>query len=131
PGSGLCFHCQGQPRIQEQSRPCYLHGGRTNGASNAHVERKEARWPGMVMRQSAVVELAQDLLIPGQDTERQRLDTLDKWWRWDPEEITLPSHADREHKALREVSETPWLSLVVTTLAQQLVAELVRSSEVD
>lgn len=83
------------------------------------------------MRQSAVIEMANDLLIPGQTQERQALDKIDKWWRWDPEEITLPHYADQEHKALREVSETPWLSLVVTTLAQQLVAELIRSSEVE
>lgn len=85
----------------------------------------------MVMRHNAVVELANDLLIPGHASERQNLDKVDKWWRWNPEEIILPSHANQEHRALREVSETPWLSLVVTTLAQQLVAELVRSSEVE
>lgn len=84
----------------------------------------------MVMRQSAVLELANDLLIPGHTQERQNLDKIDKWWRWNPEEIVLPNHATAEHRALREVSETPWLSLVVTTLAQQLVAELVRSSQV-
>lgn len=85
----------------------------------------------MVMNHKAVVELANDLLLPGFTQERQKLDTIDRWWRWDPEEIVLPSFADREHKALREVSETPWLSLVVTTLAQQLIAELVRSSNTD
>ena len=85
----------------------------------------------MVMRHNAVVELANDLLIPGHNDERNKLDVIDKWWRWNPEEIILPQYADREHKALREVSETPWLSLVVTTLAQQLVAELVRSSQTD
>lgn len=85
----------------------------------------------MVMSHSAVVELANDLLIPGHASERQNLDRVDKWWRWNPEEIILPEHANKEHRSLREVSETPWLSLVVTTLAQQLVAELVRSSEVE
>lgn len=85
----------------------------------------------MVMRKSAVVELAKDLLIPNQQMERQNLDKLDKWWRWNPEEITLPHHADLEHRALREISETPWISLIITTIAQQLVCELVRSTEVE
>lgn len=85
----------------------------------------------MVMSQSAVLELTNDVLLPAQIAERQRLDVIDKWWRWNPEEIVLPNHADREQRALREVSETPWLSLVVTTIAQQLVCELIRSGETD
>lgn len=84
----------------------------------------------MVMAHSAVLELANDVLIPGMQTERIQLDKIDKWWRWDPEQISLPNHADKEHKALREISETPWLSLVVTTVAQQLVCEQVRSGQV-
>lgn len=82
------------------------------------------------MKHSAVLELANDVLIPGMSTERTKLDKIDNWWRWDPEKISLPNHADKEHKDLREISETPWLSLVVTTVAQQLVCELVRSGEV-
>lgn len=83
----------------------------------------------MVMSPSAVLALTNDVLLPAQNAERARLDIIDKWWRWNPEEIILPAHADREQKALREVSETPWLSLVVTTIAQQLICELIRSGE--
>lgn len=83
----------------------------------------------MVMPQSGVIELVSDVLLPAHTKERARLDVIDKWWRWNPEEIILPAHADKEQRALREVSETPWLSLVVTTIAQQLVCELIRSGE--
>ncbi|MGC5078470.1 phage portal protein [Agrococcus sp. DT81.2] len=82
------------------------------------------------MKQNSVVELANDLLIPGLNAERSGLDKIDAWYRWDPEHIDLPRKAGLEQQALRGLSETPWLGLVVTTIAQQLVAELVRSSEV-
>lgn len=82
----------------------------------------------MVMRQTAVVELATDVLIPKHSTERQALDVVDSWYRWSPEKVAIPQTASNEHKALRDLSETPWLNLVVTTLSQQLMAEAIRSS---
>lgn len=83
----------------------------------------------MVMNQSAVVELARDLLIPGWQTERQNLDLIDQWYRWQPEKVRYPNHADEEEKYLAGLAETPWLNLVVTTVAQQLVAEKIRSTQ--
>ena len=82
----------------------------------------------MVMSQSAVVELATDVLIPKHTIERQQLDIVDSWYRWNPEKVAIPLTASQEHKALRDLSETPWLNLVVTTLSQQLMAEAIRSS---
>lgn len=83
----------------------------------------------MVMSQAAVVELANDLLIPGWQEEKRKLDLIDKWYRWEPGSLQdkIPNYADKEHKALAKISETPMLSLIVTTVAQQLVAESVRS----
>lgn len=83
------------------------------------------------MNQSQVLELANDLLIPGWTEERQKLDLIDKWYRWNPETVRYPSHADLEQRYLAELAETPLLNLVVTTVAQQLVAEAVRSTESD
>lgn len=83
----------------------------------------------MVMSQSNVVELARDLLIPGWQKERRTLDVIDKWLRWEPDSLRdkIPHHASTEHRQLAKISETPMLSLVVTTVAQQLAAEGVRS----
>jgi hypothetical protein len=81
------------------------------------------------MTQSAVLALANDILIPGWQAERQKLDEIDQWYRWSPEKVRVPDHANQEEKYLRDLAETPWLNLVVTTVAQQLVGELVRSSE--
>lgn len=85
----------------------------------------------MVMSKEAVRTLATEVLLPAQSQERNELDRIDGWLRWKPEAIDLPSYASTEHKALRQLSETPWLSLVVTTVAQQLVCESVRSTEVE
>lgn len=83
----------------------------------------------MVMSPQAVVELATDLLVPGWTEERTKLDLIDKWYRWEPGSLRdkIPAYADKEHKALAKISETPMLSLIVTTVAQQLVAESVRT----
>jgi len=83
----------------------------------------------MVMSQGDVVELATEVLLPKMDVERQSLDKIDKWMRWGPEEVQVPRTAKQEKRYLAKLSETPWLMLVVNTLAQQLIAETVRSSQ--
>lgn len=82
----------------------------------------------MVMSRGTVAELIQDVLDPAYVQNRNDLQKIDCWYRWDPEKIQIPHNADLEHRALRDLSETPWLSLVVTTAAQLLHAELVRTS---
>jgi hypothetical protein len=84
----------------------------------------------MVMPRATVLELANDVLIPGWQQTKLSLDLIDKWHRWEPGSLRdkIPSYADQEHKALAKISETPFLSLVVTTVAQQLVAEAFRTS---
>lgn len=82
----------------------------------------------MVMRRRAVIELANDVLLPEHRQIRHHLDWIDGWWHTDPDKINLPPRASREHQELRELSEDRWLALVVTTVAQQLALETVRSS---
>lgn len=82
------------------------------------------------MRRSDVLELANDVLIPGWQQQRRTLDVIDKWHRWEPDALRdkIPNYATSEHRSLAKISETPFLSLVVTTVAQQLVAEAFRSA---
>ena len=75
-----------------------------------------------------VAGLANEILIPEYQAERHRLDGIDGWWHWDPEKVDLPARSNSEHTALRDVSEDQWLNLVVTTVAQQLAVEGVRSA---
>lgn len=77
-----------------------------------------------------MLELANDVLIPGWQQQRRTLDVIDKWHRWEPDALRdkIPNYATSEHRSLAKISETPFLSLVVTTVAQQLVAEAFRSA---
>ena len=81
------------------------------------------------MKKEAVVTLAKDLLIPGALAEKARLDVIDGWLRWSPEKLSVPNHASQEQRDLRDLSESGWMSLVVTNLAQQLFAEGARSTD--
>jgi len=66
----------------------------------------------------ALALLLRDELIPAWRAEKERLDRIDRWYRWDPEMIELPRGATRELRALRELARVPWLGLVVTSTAQ-------------
>lgn len=83
------------------------------------------------MSQRSVKELVNDLLLPEQRAETQRLDVIDDWWHWSPEKVEIASKSSMEHKSLRDMSEDQWLGLVVTTVAQQLAVEAIRSTRAD
>lgn len=80
------------------------------------------------MKKSSAVELVVDRLMPAAASEWARLDVIDGWLRWSPEQLSIPNHANREQKNLRDLSESGWMGLVVTNVAQQLFAEQIRST---
>lgn len=81
------------------------------------------------MKKDDVLALVNDQLLPAFEKERQHLDRLDRWLRWDPEQPKLPRGTDREVKALQKLANTPWLNLVVTTVAQMLYCERIYSGD--
>ncbi len=72
----------------------------------------------MTLSPADVVELTNDVLLPAFFAERQRLDEIDRWYRWDPTDPVLPPGASPEKRALLHLSRTPWLRQVVTGVAQ-------------
>lgn len=62
------------------------------------------------------------LLLPAWGKELPAMNRIDRWWRWTPKPIRL-KQATQEHRMLRDMGQTPWLHLVVTTLAQTLYLE--------
>jgi hypothetical protein len=60
-------------------------------------------------------------------TERERLDVIDLWYRWHQEPVRLPRNATPELRGLADLSRVPWLSLVVTTVAQSMYVDGYRS----
>ena len=83
------------------------------------------------MRQADVIELVHDQLFPILKRQREHLHRIDRWYRWDHEPPQLPKRASSEHKALVELSRTPWLGLVVTAVAQMLYVDGYRSPDGD
>lgn len=81
------------------------------------------------LSRSAIESLVEDRLWEQYRTEKNRLDKVDKWYRWEHEDPTLPRGATQELKNLLELSKTPWLGLVVTTIAQTLYVDGYRSPD--
>lgn len=75
--------------------------------------------------------LVGDKLLPALRAEQSRLDRIDKWARWENEDVTLPRSATPELKVLLQLAKTPWLGLVVTTVAQTMFVSGYRSPEAD
>lgn len=80
------------------------------------------------MRPDSVIKLVKDQLWPNWEKERQKLDRIDQWARWQQEQSRLPRQTTREMRYLEEISRTPWLGLVVTTVAQCMYVDNYRSS---
>lgn len=72
------------------------------------------------------VEAASDLIVelwPKYEAELERLNRIDHWYRWRHDDIALPRTATSELKRLVELSKTPWLGLVVSSLSQCLYVD--------
>ncbi|AJR18111.1 phage portal protein [Pimelobacter simplex] len=83
----------------------------------------------MPLSQNDVRELVRDSLWEQWADEKKKLDKIDKWYRWQHEDPRLPRGATQELKTLIELSKTPWLGLVVSTIAQTLYVDGYRSPE--
>lgn len=65
--------------------------------------------------------------FPEWKNEKERLDGIDLWYRGNNEAIKAPHGATPELKRLIELSKSPWLGLVVTTVAQTMFVDGYRS----
>lgn len=81
----------------------------------------------MLSRQAAT-ELVKDRLFPLYLKEKERLDHIDSWYRWQQEDIRLPRRATPELKTLGSLSKTPWLGLVVSSVSQCMYVDGYRST---
>lgn len=75
----------------------------------------------------SAVRLVKDELFGPWEKERDRLAVIDRWARWHQEDVKIPREASAELKALVKLSKTPWLGLVVTTIAQCMYVDGYRS----
>lgn len=74
-------------------------------------------------------KLISDTLMPAFMAEREKLDRIDSWMRWDHDQPISATQATREHKELAKRSQTPLGHLIVTAAAQELYVEGYRRSD--
>ena len=67
-----------------------------------------------------VQNLISKTLGPRFSVEHERLQRIDRWWRWDHDKPHNPKNSTDEYKELLARSQAPWLRLVVESLAQVL-----------
>lgn len=82
----------------------------------------------MALKPKAATETVSELLFPAFKKERERLDHIDKWWRWDHEVPHRPKHATREYRELAGRAQSPWLNLIVSAVVQHLYVDDYRRS---
>jgi hypothetical protein len=81
-----------------------------------------------VLSSVAATKLVKDRLFPAWEDERDRLERIDAWYRWEQEEIKLPRKSTPELRLLAELSKVPWLQLVVTSTAQAMYVDGYRTT---
>lgn len=77
----------------------------------------------------ALIDYVRKTLWPQYETERTRLRVIDLWYRGEQANPNVPRGATSELLNLLSLSKTPWLGLVVTTIAQTMYADGYRSPE--
>lgn len=82
----------------------------------------------MALEAAAARSIVQSELFPKLKKEREKLDRIDRWYRWDHDAPHRPRHSTFEYKQLADRSQTPWLGLVVTAVAQELYVEGYRAA---
>lgn len=85
--------------------------------------------PAVQTTAERISALVKDVLWPQWNTERDRLDRIDAWYRWDHGKPHMPRQATPEYQELSTRAQAPWGYLVVTTLAQELYVEGYRRAD--
>lgn len=98
-------------------------------AAAAQPEPQEAVDLGPFGSEVDLVKYVKDGLWPAMQAERARLRVIDLWLKGEQADPNIPRGATNELRSLLALSKTPWLGLVVTTIAQTLYADGYRSPE--
>lgn len=77
----------------------------------------------MALSKVDVRDLIMKTAFPAFRDEKVKLDRIDRWYRWDHDKPHQPRRSTTEYQELMKRSQTPWLGLVVTNVAQMLYVE--------
>lgn len=83
----------------------------------------------MTMSQSELLTLINQQLWPALKAEKERLNRIDRWYRWDHDRPYTPRQATREYQQIVRRAQTPFLQLVVTAVAQLLYLDGYRRAD--
>lgn len=83
----------------------------------------------MTLSQGDLLDLTKKTLWPAFQAESDRLNRIDRWYRWDHDKPHAPAQATREYQQLTKRAQTPWLRLVVTAVAQVMYVDGYRRSD--
>lgn len=83
----------------------------------------------MTLKPNDAVGLIKETLWPAFRKEKKNLDKIDRWYRWDHDKPHAPRQATREYTQLMASAQTPWLGLVVTSVAQGMYVSGYRRSD--
>jgi len=75
------------------------------------------------VKDTELIQVVEDLLLPLHKTDKETLDTIDGWLRFTPEPIKTRATSNEEAKYLKSLSNTPWARVVIETTAQALKTE--------
>jgi hypothetical protein len=88
----------------------------------------------MALTQNGAIALTK-LLIPDWTKNRAEVGRIDRWYRDKLDDADKPavprSKLTKEYRQLRDRSQTPWLGLIVTAVAQNLYVEGYRAADED
>lgn len=74
-------------------------------------------------------KLISNELLPAWFAEREQLDRIDRWMRWDHDDPVSARQATREHSELAARAQTPLGHLIVTAAAQEMYVEGYRRAD--
>lgn len=77
----------------------------------------------MTLSQSDLLDVIKQTLWPALQAEKERLNRIDRWYRWDHDRPYTPRQATREYQQIVRRAQTPFLHLVVTAVAQLLYVD--------
>lgn len=85
----------------------------------------------MPLSEAQVLDLVKSDLLPAWKRERESLDRIDRWLRWDHDRPHAPRTATKEYRELADRSQTPWGAFLVSSLARTLYVEGYRRADAE
>lgn len=82
-----------------------------------------------MLRQRDLLRMVSNDWWPALRAEQERINRIDRWYRWDHDKPHMPNQATDEYRKLAERAQAPWGRRVVTSVTDQLYVEGFRGAK--